>query len=599
MIQIRTRALGLSAGLAALLLPGAAQASTVSVSPTTGILTYAAAQGEVNDIAIAQNNTIVKVQDSGATITAGAGCQSTDAHNVLCSPQGVVRIAVGASDGDDRVTAKTLLPATLGGSAGNDTLTGGSADEKFDGGSGDDAIDPGLGADQIKGGDDVDFVTYATRTARVEVSVGDGQANDGEDGENDNLDASVENLSTGSGDDQFSGPAAVANRFDGGTGSDSVTYATRTAGVGVSLDGLANDGEPNEHDNAVAIENINATGHTDLLVGSDAPNQINAGAGLDLVFGLGGDDRLIGGNGDDGLIAGAGSDLLEGGFDDDSLAGEGGDDTLDGGFGEDVMEGGADTDTASYAARVQTVAVTIDGAANDGQIGEGDTVRTDVENVVGGNGDDVLSAPPEDVNGNNLPAHNELSGGLGDDQITGSGNDTLLGGPDDDVLSEGNILRGEGGNDRLDGRNFDDVLDGGPGEDRLDPGRGADDVSGGPGRDMVQFVRIGAVTVSLDDVANDVGGSGGFDNIRSDVEVVLGTPGDDVLHGSDGPDELQGSFGEDTLVGFGGPDVLNGGADHDTIDAFDGEPDQIFCGPSLEDDVFKDKVIDIETGDCG
>ena len=116
---------------------------------------------------------------------------------------------------------------------------------------------------------------------------------------------------------------------------------------------------------------------------------------------------------------------------------------------------------------------------------------------------------------------------------------------------------------------------------------------------MVQFVRIGAVTVSLDDVANDVGGSGGFDNIRSDVEVVLGTPGDDVLHGSDGPDELQGSFGKDTLVGFGGPDVLNGGADHDTIDAFDGEPDQIFCGPSLDDDVFKDKVIDIETGDCG
>jgi Ca2+-binding RTX toxin-like protein len=81
------------------------------------------------------------------------------------------------------------------------------------------------------------------------------------------------------------------------------------------------------------------------------------------------------------------------------------------------------------------VTVTIDGHANDGASGEGDNVRGDVENVLGGNFADTLR-------GNS--ANNQLNGRGGTDLINGAaGNDLVIGGPNADDL------RGLAGQDRL------------------------------------------------------------------------------------------------------------------------------------------------------
>ena len=58
------------------------------------------------------------------------------------------------------------------------------------------------------------------------------------------------------------------------------------------------------------------------------------------------------------------------------------------------------------------------------------------------------------------------------------------------------------------------------------------------------------------------------------VPTIVGTPGDDVLHGTDGPDVIVGLAGDDQIFGYDGADylcgnegddVLNGGAGSDWL----------------------------------
>jgi Ca2+-binding RTX toxin-like protein len=224
---------------------------------------------------------------------------------------------------------------------------------------------------------------------------------------------------------------------------------------------------------------------TDVLFGSYAGDVLSGGLGNDTTHGAGGDDRLV----DAADIFGA--TTTEGGA--DTMLGEGGDDTLVAGSGADTMDGGAGTDTADYSARTAPVTVTVDaGSGNDGAAGEGDDVLG-VERLLGGAGADALTAGA---------APGTLAGAAGDD--------TLVGGAAADLLSGGDLAGSAGsGDDTLDGR-------GGP-----------DELRGGDGSDTVSYAtRTAAVTVSPDDVADD-GQAGEQDNVRSDVESLLGGTGDD------------------------------------------------------------------------
>jgi hypothetical protein len=125
----------------------------------------------------------------------------------------------------------------------------------------------------------------------------------------------------------------------------------------------------------------------------------------------------------------------------DRLTGGVGDDTLDPGLGaSDEVSGGAGFDTVSYASRDSGVTVTLDGVANDGGSGENDLVAQDVEEIVGGGGDDVLLGDARINIIDGAAGNDTLDGGAGADILLGSdGNDHLL-------LRDGNRERARCGN---------------------------------------------------------------------------------------------------------------------------------------------------------
>ena len=156
---------------------------------------------------------------------------------------------------------------------------------------------------------------------------------------------------------------------------------------------------------------------------------------------------INGGPGNDGISGADGADLLYGGDGSDALAGGAGNDYLQGGTWADQLRGGAGLDTISYRDHLQAVRVRLPSSGKEmwgGSEDQGDT-GTDIENVVGGAGDDALIG-----DGN----ANQLDGREGNDRLSGyEGNDNLIGWTGNDTLN------GDAGNDRLAG---------GPGSDSLD-----------------------------------------------------------------------------------------------------------------------------------
>ena len=91
--------------------------------------------------------------------------------------------------------------------------------------------------------------------------------------------------------------------------------------------------------------------------------------------------------------------------------------------------------------------------------------------------------------------------------------------------------------------------------------------------------------VTLDDTANDgrratASHIADGNDIRSDVEAVVGGAGDDELEGNASANTLRGGDGADVLTGNGGADTLQGDAGADLINARDGMADAIDCGPA-------------------
>lgn len=266
------------------------------------------------------------------------------------------------------------------------------------------------------------------------------------------------------------------------------------------------------------IVTIRGTAGNDVLNGTPGPDVIAGLGGDDLVFAGGGDDRICAGEGSDSVLGGSGVDVLRGDEGNDLLFGEGDADVHFGDAGDDVLVGGASKgdillggpgarDLADYAGRSAAVTLSSDGFANDGEAGEGDNIATDVEDLTGGSGDDTL---------------------LGN----GSRNE----------------LKGSGGSDRLRG------------------GAGADELVGGPGLDWADYAERGSpLRVSADGYADD-GQFGEFDNVRADVENVVGGSNDDRLVGNGSDNRLEGGDGHDWLYGASGYDTLVGGAGADALD---------------------------------
>jgi Ca2+-binding RTX toxin-like protein len=267
--------------------------------------------------------------------------------------------------------------------------------------------------------------------------------------------------------------------LNGGGGTDTADF-TQGGSLTITIDGVANDGNGSFGTDNVGldVENVRTGAGNDTITGSSGPNALSSGAG------------------------------------DDTLNGAGGADTLDGGTGSDTFSGGADADTVDYGNRAAGVTVTLGDAVGDGEAGENDNVGADVENVLGGYGDDTITGSS---------VANSITGGSGDDQLQGGdGDDTVQGGQGNDVLDGGignDTLGGASGNDSIDGGVGDDKLYGADGFDQLEGSAGIDLLSGGNGPDKL-YTRDGQADSALcgagtDAVVRDATG----DSVGADCET--------------------------------------------------------------------------------
>jgi hypothetical protein len=168
----------------------------------------------------------------------------------------------------------------------------------------------------------------------------------------------ADDVSAGSGDDflqqpttgDTTDPAAedAGDTLDSGTGQDSrVSYGSHAAGVSVTLDGVANDGAPGEHDDvAPHTARVDGTDFADTLTGSSFGQTLEGGDGNDVIDGMGGDDLVVGNLGDDTLTGGAGRDYA---------SGDEGDDVINMADGEDDHYVSCDGDTGNDGNDVVTV----------------------------------------------------------------------------------------------------------------------------------------------------------------------------------------------------------------------------------------------------
>ena len=97
-----------------------------------------------------------------------------------------------------------------------------------------------------------------------------------------------------------------ANSFDGGGGTDRVSYAGRPGAVSVDLStGLGSGGDA-AGDRYVGIEDAEGGSGNDSLTGDAGANRLIGGAGNDRLDGKGGGDTLEGGLGGDTYLFGRG-----------------------------------------------------------------------------------------------------------------------------------------------------------------------------------------------------------------------------------------------------------------------------------------------------
>lgn len=177
--------------------------------------------------------------------------------------------------------------------------------------------------------------------------------------------------------------------LDGGLGSNTASYATAAAGVGIDVYG-ASSGDA-QGDTFQNIQNFIGSRFADYIYASDVDNRISGGLGND---------------------------------------------TFVGRYGKDTLDGGGGLDTASYDASVGGVRVSLlNPAINNGGEAVGDKYVS-IENLAGGSYDDTLygNNAANTIEGNDYPDANIVD----DDKLYGmGGNDFLFGYRGDDVLTGG------------------------------------------------------------------------------------------------------------------------------------------------------------------
>jgi Ca2+-binding RTX toxin-like protein len=328
-----------------------------------------------------------------------------------------------------------------------------------------DADDGETGADEhddvkadienLRGGTGDDVLTGSTQSNLINGNGGDDDISGGPAGSNCLLDIDILNGGAGADVFQMGALSNCGDVVDGGADRDTADYELRGSTVVVSIDGIANDGNPEGDNVKTTVEVVLGGAGDDDIKGGSSNDELHGGPGNDLLRGGTGNDTLAGGPGSDRLLGEAGDDF----FDEATVADARYAIATSAFAGQDVIHGGAGANTcdfrrgdlaaATYALCFSATVANCTPAANDGV--DGDDLTNCNRLILDGGNDTVLGSDADDI----------IEGGGGADSINGGpGNDTIFGDAGDDALFGG------AGDDTLDG-GPDQTLagDGGPGTD--------------------------------------------------------------------------------------------------------------------------------------
>jgi Ca2+-binding RTX toxin-like protein len=483
--------------------------------------------------------------------------------------------------------------AVVSGTGGNDTLIGTAGDDTLNGLGGDDTLRGEAGNDTLDGGTQVDFdlADYTTAPGPVTVNLSTGTAT----GHGTDTLIDIEGALGSDFDDTLIGGNAAQEYFRAGQGNDTiqggesfdiidhvdatsaVTVVFTAPGAGTVTGGAGND-------SFTGVEMVLGSQFNDTMTGSSADETLRGRGGDDTLDGGGGIDRAdyrtaasgvtvnlttgtaTGGDGNDTLlnfehvrgslnfadtlIGDAGNNLLQGMGGDDRLEGRGGNDTLDGGTGFDF----ADYTNAPGAMSVDLAAGTSAGP-------DGNDTFISIEGVFGSAFDDQITGDITDnfLRGNG--GNDVIDGGAGFDRAdythapgpvnVNLATGTATGADGNDTLISIENLRGSAHGDTLTGNALSNNIQAGLGDDIID---GGDQPEGD--FDYVDYSRAsGAVTVNL--ATGQASGADGNDTLIN-IEAVIGSSANDLLIGSAATlEHFRGGRGDDTIHGGDGTDVID------------------------------------------
>jgi hypothetical protein len=246
--------------------------------------------------------------------------------------------------------------------------------------------------------------------------------------------------------------------------------------------------------------------------------------------------------------------------------------------GPDEFLGGPGTDTADYSTRTVNLHITLDNHPNDGvpaatsNTGEGDNVHRDVERVLGGSANDVISVghlTNSTLKGEANPGPFIFDGN--------GGNDTLIALPPapTPVPTDARISR------LGDWTAMSNTLV--PTDDQ---GLNTDSTAIDPAPEATPTL---PPTNAPNFFAILNGGDGD--------DRLIGSPRADHLVGGDGNDVMHGNAGNDVLVGGAGSDELFGGAGDDLLNSRDNEADKVDGGDGNDKAIADnlDELLNIES----
>lgn len=556
------------------------------------------------------NDTLIGGSGGSDTLDGGDGSDTvtyTNASAAVSASLSNHGHNAGVAAGDTYVNVENLT-----GSAYDDTLEGDAVANILTGGDGSDILIGGAGADQLIGGAGTDTASYIYASAGIEMSLaggtggealgdvytsienvtgsdsadkitGNGSDNvlDGRAGD-DTLDGSGGNdtLLGGAGNDILMDTGAGTHTYNGGDGTDTVTYETFSTSINANLFIKQGTNGAGGTENYSSVENLIGGSANDVLTGDANSNNLQGRSGNDTISGGDGNDSLYGDDGNDMLDGGAGADLLSGGNGADTAtysqsangvvidlantqsgAGRGtGDAAGDTYSSIETIQGSAFSDYFYAGLPTATPLLYQGGGANSGTITAGGVVFTgDTVDFSGS-----TTAVTVDLSVNVDSNHGATGGWAAGAYFNGISN--LVGSANNDTLKgdgNANILSGGAGDDTVFGGAGADTLYGGSGNDTLEGGAGADALDGGDGVNTASYSGASAgVSASLASFAGNTGDAAG--DTYTNIQNLLGSNFADTLEGDHNNNAISGGVGDDILLASLGDDTLDGGTGNNT-----------------------------------